>query len=134
MASHGFDAWWLDATEPENDDLHGRTVATGSGYAVRLLYPLMVNRTVYQGLRNDAPNKRVMILTRSAFLGQQRYASATWSGDVGSSWALLKRQITGGRDYSGSGPPYWTTDTGGFSAQAESVCRSGISRPLFALA
>ncbi len=114
MASHGFDAWWLDATEPENDDLHGRTVATGSGDVVRLLYPLMVNRTVYEGLRNDAPNKRVMILTRSAFLGQQRYASATWSGDVGSSWASLKRQITGGLDYSASGLPYWTTDTGGF--------------------
>lgn len=114
MVPYGIDAWWLDATEPENDDLHGRTVATGSGDAVRLLYPLMVNRTVYEGLRTAVPDKRVMLLTRSAFLGQQRYAAANWSGDVGDSFDSLKRQITGGLDYSASGFPYWTTDTGGF--------------------
>jgi len=114
MAPLGVDAWWLDATEPENDDLHGRTVASGSGDAVRLLYPLMVNRTVYEGLRRDVPDKRVMLLTRSAFLGQQRYAAANWSGDIGDSFDSLKRQITAGLDYSASGLPYWTTDTGGF--------------------
>ncbi len=114
MLPLGFDAWWLDATEPENDDLHGRTVATARGDDVRLLYPLMVNRTVYQGLRDDVPDKRVMILTRNAFLGQQRYASATWSGDVGNDWESLRRQITAGLDFCASGLPYWTTDTGGF--------------------
>jgi alpha-D-xyloside xylohydrolase len=118
MSSHlltlGIDAWWQDATEPENDDLHGRTVAAGSGDAVRLLYPLFVNKTVYEGQRKDAPDKRVFILTRSAFSGQQRYASATWSGDVGSGWDTLKREITAGLDFSASGLPYWTTDTGGF--------------------
>lgn len=114
MVPLGIDAWWLDATEPENDDLHGRTVATGTGDDVRLLYPIMVNRTVYEGLRKDAPDKRVLLLTRNAFLGQQRYASATWSGDVGNDWESLRRQITGGLDFSASGLPYWTTDTGGF--------------------
>jgi alpha-D-xyloside xylohydrolase len=114
MVPLGIDAWWLDATEPENDDLHGRTVFTGSGDDVRLLYPLLVNRTVYEGLRKDAPDKRIMLLTRSAFLGQQRYAAANWSGDVGNDWETLRRQITGGLGYSASGLPYWTTDTGGF--------------------
>ena len=114
LFSLGVDAWWLDATEPENDDLHGRTVAIGSGDSVRLLYPLFVNKTVYEGQRHDAPEKRVFILTRSAFSGQQRYASAVWSGDVGSGWDALKRQITAGLDFSASGLPYWTTDTGGF--------------------
>jgi alpha-D-xyloside xylohydrolase len=119
MEPYGIDAWWFDATEPENDDLHGRTVSTGDGGTqngddVRLLFPYMVNRTVYQGLRNDQPDKRVMILTRNAFLGQQRFASATWSGDVGNDFATLRREITAGLDYSASGLPYWTTDTGGF--------------------
>jgi alpha-D-xyloside xylohydrolase len=114
MVPLGFDAWWLDATEPENDDLHTRTVFTGSGDDVRLLYPLMVNRTVYEGLRKDAPGKRVMLLTRNAFLGQQRYASSVWSGDVGNSWETLRREIVAGLGYSVSGLPYWTTDTGGF--------------------
>jgi alpha-D-xyloside xylohydrolase len=114
MVPLGFDAWWLDATEPENDDLHGRTVATGSGDDVRMLYSFMVNKTVYEGMRRDAPTRRFMILTRNAFLGEQRFASATWSGDVGNDWETLKREIVAGLGYSASGMPYWTTDTGGF--------------------
>jgi alpha-D-xyloside xylohydrolase len=114
MVPLGFDAWWLDATEPENDDLHTRRVFTGSGDDVRLLYPLMVNRTVYEGLRKDAPGKRVMLLTRNAFLGQQRYASSVWSGDVDNGWQTLRREIVAGLGYSVSGLPYWTSDTGGF--------------------
>jgi alpha-D-xyloside xylohydrolase len=114
MLSLGIDAWWLDATEPENDDLAGRSTFAGPGEKVRNLYPLVVNRTVYEGQRKDAPTERVLLLTRCAFLGQQRYASATWSGDIGSSWDSLKRQITAGLGYAASGLPYWTTDAGGF--------------------
>ncbi len=114
MLALGIDAWWQDADEPENDDLAGRNTFAGPGEKVRDIYPLFVNRTVYEGQRRDAPNKRVLILSRSAFLGQQRYASTTWSGDVGNSWESLKRQITAGLGYTASGLPYWTTDAGGF--------------------
>ena len=114
MRSLGIDAWWLDATEPENDDLHNRTVYAGSGDEYRSVYPLYVTKTVYEGSRRDAPDKRVMILSRSAFLGEQRYAVSTWSGDVGNDWETLRRQVTGGLNYAASGLPYWTTDTGGF--------------------
>lgn len=114
MLSLGIDGWWQDATEPENDDLHGRTVTGSSGDDVRLIYPLLVNKTVYEGQRKDAPGKRVFILTRSAFSGQQRYSSATWSGDIGNDWDTLRRQIPAGLNFSASGLPYWTTDTGGF--------------------
>jgi alpha-D-xyloside xylohydrolase len=114
MLSLGIDAWWQDADEPENDDLAGRSTFAGPGEKVRDIYPLLVNRTVYEGQRRDAPNERVLILSRSAFLGQQRYASTTWSGDVGNSWESFKRQITGGLGYTASGLPYWTTDAGGF--------------------
>ena len=114
MLSLGIDAWWLDATEPENDDLHNRTVSIGSGDEYRLIYPLYVTKTVYEGSRKDAPDKRVMILSRSAFLGEQRYSVSTWSGDIGNDWDTLRRQVTAGLDYAASGLPYWTTDTGGF--------------------
>ncbi|MGZ3306213.1 MAG: TIM-barrel domain-containing protein [Asticcacaulis sp.] len=110
----GIDAWWQDATEPENDDLSGRTTAAGKGEHVRLAYPLQVSRTVYEGQRRSAPDRRVMILTRSAFLGQQRYGSATWSGDIGSDWETLKRQIPAGLNMAAAGYPYWTVDAGGF--------------------
>ena len=92
LLAHGIDAWWQDATEPENDDLLGRKVANGKipGEVFRNAYPLLVSQTVYDGLRRDAPNKRAMILTRSAFPGMQRYATATWSGDVGYDWNTLR--------------------------------------------
>jgi alpha-D-xyloside xylohydrolase len=116
LLPHGIDAWWQDATEPENDDLQGRKVAGGKmpGEVFRNTYPLFVNKTVYEGLRRDAPNKRSMILTRSAFSGMQRYATATWSGDVGNDWETLRRQIVGGLSFSISGQPWWTYDAGGF--------------------
>ncbi|HEV6963900.1 TIM-barrel domain-containing protein [Roseateles sp.] len=110
----GIDAWWQDATEPENDDLVGRRTAAGRGERVRLAYPFHVTRTVYEGQRQARPNQRVMILTRSAFPGQQRHAAATWSGDIGNDWDTLKRQIPAGLNMAAAGYPYWTVDAGGF--------------------
>lgn len=116
LKPYQIDAWWQDATEPENDDLKGRWVNKKSqpGEYFRNMYPLLVTKTVYEGSRIDAPNKRVFVLTRSAFPGQQRYAAATWSGDIGSDWETLRRQIPAGLNYSITGLPYWTTDCGGF--------------------
>ena len=112
----GIDAWWQDATEPENDDLAGRRVNNGkwSGEEVRNIYPLMVNKTVYEGLRKDVPGQRPMILTRCAFPGIQRYGSAMWSGDVGNDWETLRRQIVAGLGMQAAGIPWWTYDAGGF--------------------
>ena len=114
LASLGIDAWWQDATEPENDDLDGRDTTAGAGEAIRLIYPVQVARTVYEGQRRDYPDRRVMVLTRSAFLGQQRFAAATWSGDIGNDWETLKRQIPAGLNMAAAGYPYWTVDAGGF--------------------
>jgi alpha-D-xyloside xylohydrolase len=119
MLSLGIDAWWQDATEPENDALAGQMTFAGPGDRFRLIYPLFVTKTVYEGHRKDAPDRRVFILTRSAFLGQQRYAAANWSGDIGSDWETLRRQITAGLNYSITGLPYWTTDGGGFFRPGE---------------
>ena len=116
LKPYGIDAWWQDATEPENDDLQGRRINNrqwpGEGY--RNAFPMFVNRTVFTGLRKDAPEKRVMILTRSGFPGLQRYAAATWSGDVGHDWETLRRQIAGGLGQMAAGLPWWTFDAGGF--------------------
>lgn len=116
LKPYGIDAWWQDATEPENDDLQGRLVNHGKwpGERVRNIYPLLVNKTVYEGVRKDAPGKRTMILTRSGFSGIQRYAAATWSGDVGNDWETFRRQIAGGLGCMASGLPWWTYDAGGF--------------------
>ena len=114
----GIDAWWQDATEPENDDLMGRRVNNGkwSGEEVRNVYPLLVNKTVYEGLLSEefATAQRPMILTRCAFPGIQRYGSAMWSGDVGNDWETFRRQITAGLGMQAAGIPWWTYDAGGF--------------------
>lgn len=116
LKPYGIDAWWQDATEPENDDLQGRRVDhdTIPGECVRNIYPLMVCKTVYEGSRKSSPDARVMILTRSGFSGIQRYGVATWSGDIGNDWETLRRQITGGLGQMASGLPWWTYDAGGF--------------------
>ena len=110
----GIDAWWQDATEPENDDLAGRRVNQGrwSGELVRNVYPLMVCKTVSEGL--VAAGRDPMILTRSGFPGIQRYGVALWSGDVGNDWETFRRQITAGLGVQAAGIPWWTYDAGGF--------------------
>ena len=112
----GIDAWWQDATEPENDDLKGRMVAGGKipGEFYRNAYPNMVNHTVYNGLKKDQPDRDPMILTRSGFIGIQRYGAINWSGDIGNDWETLKRQIAGGLNLMATGQPWWTYDAGGF--------------------
>ena len=92
----------------------GRMTAAGQGERVRLIYPLQVSRAVYESRRAAAPDDRVMILTRCAFLGQQRYGAVTWSGDIGHDWETLKRQIPAGLNMAAAGYPYWTVDAGGF--------------------
>jgi alpha-D-xyloside xylohydrolase len=110
----GMDGWWMDASEPEFDVLKGRQTFLGSGESVRNAYPLYVTKAIYEGQRATTDRKRVVILTRSAFAGQQRNAASSWSGDITGDWITLQRQIPAGLSFSMSGMPYWTTDIGGF--------------------
>jgi alpha-D-xyloside xylohydrolase len=121
----GVDAWWLDATEPDvlsnssveaRRHLHGPT-AMGTASRYFNAFPIMNAKGIYEGQRKEDPDKRVFILTRSSFAGQQRFAAATWSGDIGSRWHDLKTQIPAGINFSLSGIPYWTTDIGGFAVE-----------------
>jgi len=114
LFSLGVDSWWMDATEPENDALKGKKTFLGAGDFYRLTYPLFVSQAVYEGQRKTTLDKRVCILTRSAFLGQQKYGVINWSGDIGGTWDTYKRQIVAGLNYTITGLPYWTTDIGGF--------------------
>jgi len=114
LFSLGVDSWWMDATEPENDALAGKQTYFGPGNFYRLTYPLFVSKAIYEGQRNTNPQKRVVVLTRSAYPGQQRFGTINWSGDIGWDWDAFKRQIVAGLNYSLTGMPFWTTDIGGF--------------------
>ncbi len=116
----GADAWWLDTTEAETEGRETNILVTnkvnggqnGARYANE--FPLMTTTAVYQGQREASDQKRVFILSRSAYAGEQRNAAAVWSGDVDPNWETFRRQIPAGLNYSVSGLPYWTTDIGGF--------------------
>lgn len=112
----GVDGWWLDAPEPEINGMAFRTYTTGMGpgYEVYNAYPLMHSKGIYDGQRALTDEKRVVILTRSAYAGQQRNAATTWSGDIRGTWQVLRNQIPAGLNFSLSGIPYWNTDIGGF--------------------
>ena len=110
----GLDGWWLDASEPEGDPLKNDNTYLGPGRLVRNAYPLFETSAVYDGQKATTKSKRVVILSRSAYAGQQRNASISWSGDISGNWATLRRQIPAGLSFAMSGFPYWTTDIGGF--------------------
>ncbi|MDP4238275.1 MAG: glycoside hydrolase family 31 protein [Bacteroidota bacterium] len=118
FAKYGWDAWWADSDEPDafpdSYDRKALTTALGPGLFFNNAFPLMHTKGVYEGWRNDIPGKRMFTLSRSAFPGQQRYAAASWSGDIQSSWVDFKKQLPAGLNFSMSGIPYWTTDIGGY--------------------
>ena len=119
LFSIGADAWWMDTTEPETEGqedniLLNHKLAAGSGNRYVNIYPLLDTAAVYQGQRSVSDQKRVFILSRSAFAGSQRNAVTAWSGDINSDWFSFRRQIPAGLNFAVSGIPYWTTDIGGF--------------------
>jgi alpha-D-xyloside xylohydrolase len=118
--SLGIDAWWLDSTEPDHINEKpadfDQPTHLGSYRSVQNAFPLQHVRGVYEHQRATSEAKRVMLLTRSAFAGQQRYGANTWSGDIGSSFENLQKQVPAALNYSLSGLPYWNADIGGFFA------------------
>lgn len=116
----GMDGWWMDSTEPDHLDWKPEDFNTkthlGSFRKVRNAYPLMAVGGVYGHQRATTADKRVFILTRSVFAGQQRYGANVWSGDVGSSWESFRNQIPAGLNFTLTGNPNYNTDLGGFFA------------------
>lgn len=118
LGPHGWDGYWLDASEAELGggwgEMRDQPTALGPGAEVFNAYPLLHCRGVYEGQRRDAPHRRALVLTRSAWAGQQRYGAITWSGDIHADWETFRRQIPAGLNFVASGVPYWNTDIGGF--------------------
>lgn len=114
----GIDAWWTDSTEPDRFDMGEKEfslpTADGTFRSVHNAFPLLSNQGVYEHQRAVSDSKRLFLMTRSSYLGQQRYGSFCWSGDVVSQWNVMRKQIAGGLNYSLCGIPYWNTDIGGF--------------------
>ena len=122
LFSLGIDGWWMDSTEPDHLDIkdsdYNNETYLGSFRKVRNAFPLETVGGVYDHQREQSSDKRVFILTRSGFAGQQRYGANVWSGDLGSSWESLRNQIPAGLNFTLTGNPNFNTDIGGFFAGA----------------
>jgi alpha-D-xyloside xylohydrolase len=126
LFSKGIDGWWMDSTEPDivnaitkdAEEYEMKRVGTNYlGSFARYLntYPLVDTLAIYKNQRQENDQKRVYILTRSTFAGQQRAAATTWSGDIGANYDVFRKQISAGINHSMAGVPYWTFDIGGFN-------------------
>ena len=131
---YGIDAWWMDASEPNVRDctpmwyrkaLSGPT-ALGTTTEYFNAYSIVNADAIYNGQRSVQPNQRVFLLTRSGFAGEQRYSTATWSGDIGTRWEDMRAQMTAGLNYSMSGLPFWGMDQGGFCVENRYMQAQGI--------
>ena len=131
LFDYGTDAWWMDSTDPdffdpkESDYDHHAGDHNGTWRSLRNAFPLETVRGVYQAQRKESADKRVFIMTRSSFAGQQHYGSNMWSGDVASSWDMLRKQIPAGLSYSLTGNPNFNTDIGGFFCNSYNTKGSG---------
>ena len=127
----GVDGWWMDSTDPdffnpkEADYDHRAAGGKSTWRALRNAFPLETVRGVYEAQRRQSSDKRVFIMTRSAFAGQQHYGSNMWSGDVASSWDMLRKQVPAGLSYSLTGSPNFNTDIGGFFCGSYNTMGSG---------
>ncbi len=140
LLSKGVDSWWMDATEPSfRDGLYqdkqeewskkaGMTYI-GPFHRYMNTYSLVLSKLMYENLRKQS-NKRVSILTRSAFAGQQKYGTSTWSGDIYASWDVLDKQISAGLNLCMTGIPYWTSDIGAFRVKSMENVRAGATGEL----
>ena len=147
LYDYGTDAWWMDSTDPDffnpRESDYAHKVYGGTWRSQRNAFPLETVRGIYQAQRkaplsspegdtnvlnrNEAPSgavggaKRVFIMTRSSFAGQQHYGSNMWSGDVNSSWDMLRKQVPAGLSFTLTGNPNFNTDIGGFFCGAYNV-------------
>ncbi len=129
----GTDGWWMDSTDPdffnprEADYAHKAGDGNGTWRSLRNAFPLATVKGVYEHQRATSPQtqKRVFIMTRSAFAGQQHYGSNMWSGDVTSSWDMLRKQIPAGLSFTLTGNPNFNTDIGGFFCGAYNTMGPG---------
>ncbi len=135
----GWDAFWLDSAEPEEYWPHSgdavlryKKLHIGSGLEYTNIFPFEHTLGVQEHWKQANPEKRVFLLTRSAFLGQQRVGATVWSGDVYSNWWALRRQVPAGLNFALSGYPYWTTDIGGYHQPFNGAANQPAYQELYA--
>ena len=121
----GIDGVWNDMNEPSvfvdfggtlpEDILHkgGDGLPEGTHLRYHNIYGYLMVKASREGIMAAKPDKRPFVLSRSNFLGGQRYA-AMWTGDNYSDYAPMKESVPMCLNISLSGQPFNGPDIGGF--------------------
>ncbi len=125
LLEHGADGVWVDLNEPSPilplgaelpEDLQhagGGEIAPGTHAQYHNVYGLLMSKATHDAMRLTRPERRPFVLTRSSYLGGQRYA-ATWTGDNVSDWTHLYWSVPMVLNLGLSAQPFSGPDIGGF--------------------
>ena len=113
----GIHNFWLDEAEPE---VHPQQFGHlhfyhGNGAQTAMLYPYYYSKMFHDGL-HEAGEEDVILLTRAAYPGSQKFGAAVWNGDIPSTWQALRQSVVSGLSMAVCGIPWWNSDIGGFHA------------------
>lgn len=111
----GVTLFWLDEAEPEYTaaDFDIYRYYQGSALECANIYPAMYAKAFYDGMREEGVENPINLI-RCAWAGSQLFGALAWSGDVPSTFAQLKNQMTAGLNMGLAGITWWTADIGGF--------------------
>jgi len=131
---YGWDAWWVDQCEPDTEDPNDRKKArfyTGMGLDYFNSYSLVHTKGIYNKWRRDIPGKRLFLLARQAFAGQQRNSATLWSSDITTTFSSFRNQVPQAINACVSGIPYWTSDIGGYLSRTSPAGVPDWSQPAY---
>ena len=121
----GVDGVWNDVNEPQisntttgtmpedNKHLGGDKIPAGPHLKYHNVYGYLMVKASREGIMKARPQNRPFILTRSNFLGGQRFA-ATWTGDNASWESHMTMSVSMILTLGLSGQPFSGADVGGF--------------------
>ena len=112
---YGIRTFWLDEAEP---DVHPQQFGNMKQYAgnmaqTALLYPYYYAKCFYEGLKSIGEDD-IVLLTRAAYPGSQKFGALVWNGDIPSNFNALKESLVSGLSMAMCGIPWWNSDIGGF--------------------
>lgn len=115
LTEEGISGWWGDLGEPE---VHPLTIVHANGETASQYHNVYGNewsKTIYEGLRQDFPDMRPLLMMRGGTAGLQRYSVFPWTTDVSRSWGGFEPQIALMLNSGLSGLGYMGSDVGGFA-------------------
>jgi alpha-D-xyloside xylohydrolase len=112
---NGIRSYWLDQAEPDfmPNQYDNLRFYLGNGEEVALLYPYYYSKLFYEGLKSVGESE-IISLTRSAWIGSQKFGVLVWSGDIPSTFEALRMSVKTGLSMAMCGIPWWNSDIGGF--------------------